>query len=597
MKKGLALLVALLLVLGTFSVASAQAAAPAIKEGGTFVCSAYFDPPPALNFNPCSPSGNPDSNEFTFERLFDYVSVPTPIFRPRMAEAFTTDGNTTTVVLRDNLKWSDGTPLTSADVKTSYLIRYINTDRVWKYLEKIDTPDAKTVIFTWKTVSPLCNILLFNQRIEYSTAQYGKWADQAEPFLAQRTYDDTVKEFKNSDDVNTQLTAIREDLFAFKPGVDNALFNSSFKAVSANASEIDLDKNEYYWNAANVHVDHVRVIAYVSAESLLANIQAGLYTVENHGTPPDVYTEIMKIPNLRTGWLSDLGQPAFNFNMKKAPLDIPEVRKAINYAVDREALLEIAEPGTMAPDYTNSGLTPMWHAAVPSDFDKSLTVYNYDPAKAQQLLESIGWTKGADGYYVDDKGQPVTIEVSSMNSWPIYFICGDAIVNYLDAIGLHATFNAMELSAYWTYIDQGNSQINADFRGGCPRLGPWEAYTNLIIESYDRMGFITRDDFNNQKNITLTMTDGTEVNVSEQINTLFSAPTGSDEYVKATETMMKLFNDQCYFMPIGEKYMPFRCYDPKFVYPEYTEGNTDWFGTGPNTYSRWLSLGLAYFTE
>ena len=594
MRKTLSLIVVLLLILGTMGIASAEAPAP--KAGGTFIMSAYFDPPPALNFNPTAPSGNPDSNEYCFERLFDYVSVPNPIFRPRMAESFTSDGETTTVFLRDNLKWSDGSALTSADIKNSYLIRFLSNDRVWKYLEKIDTPDDTTVVFTWKTVSSLNNILLFNQAIQYSVAQYGKWAEEAEPFLADRIYDEVSKEFKNSDESNEKVLSIREDLMTFKPLEAEALFNSAYKAASSNASEITLDKNEFYWNADNVYVDHVRVIAYVSAESFLANVQAGLYTSDNHGTPPDVYEEIMKIPDLRFGWLADLGQPAFNFNMKKDFTMIPEVRKAINYAVDRIALLEIAEPGTLTPDLTNSGLTPMWHSVVPQSFIDELTVYDYDPDAAIAELESIGWTKGGDGYFVDENGAPVTIEVASMNSWPIYFICGDAIVDYLKEIGLNASFNAMELSAYWTYIDQGSTNVLADFRGGCPRLGPWEAYYNLIYESYDRMGFMTRDDFNAQKDIILTMSDGTEVNTTEQINILFST-TDNDEYVAATQVMMKLFNDQCYFMPIGEKYMPYRCYDPSFVYPDYVEGSPDWFGTGPNTYSRWLAMGQAYFAE
>src|SRR5437899_2710469 len=77
-------------------------------------------------------------------------------------------------------------------------------------------------------------------------------------------------------------------------------------------------------------------------------------------------------------------------NTTKAPLDDVKVRRALNHAVDKEALL--------ATVYKGIGLKAFAPLTAAMMDDPSLRqAYPFDPAKAQALLAEAGWQPGADG--------------------------------------------------------------------------------------------------------------------------------------------------------------------------------------------------------
>ena len=67
------------------------------------------------------------------------------------------DGLTYTFKLRSDVKWSDGTPFTSADVKLTYDVMVMPGVDVrgrvgWDQITKVETPDPTTVVYTFKAV-------------------------------------------------------------------------------------------------------------------------------------------------------------------------------------------------------------------------------------------------------------------------------------------------------------------------------------------------------------------------------------------------------------------------------------------------------------
>lgn len=77
-------------------------------------------------------------------------------------------------------------------------------------------------------------------------------------------------------------------------------------------------------------------------------------------------------------------------NGRKAPLDNPLVRQALNYAVDRESMVAIAVDGLGSPAYTIA------NPAIVIGAGESTTPYTYDPEKAKQLLADAGYANGLD---------------------------------------------------------------------------------------------------------------------------------------------------------------------------------------------------------
>jgi peptide/nickel transport system substrate-binding protein len=102
------------------------------------------------------------------------------------------------------------------------------------------------------------------------------------------------------------------------------------------------------------------------------------------------------------------------------------VRLAVNYALDRQAINEAACLGYCPP----AGVI------VPRLLDYALPAepFPYDPEKAKQLLAEAGYPKGFDA------GEFVPI--------PPFHEVGEAVVNYLNAVGIRVKMRTMERAAF-----------------------------------------------------------------------------------------------------------------------------------------------------
>jgi peptide/nickel transport system substrate-binding protein len=82
------------------------------------------------------------------------------------------------------------------------------------------------------------------------------------------------------------------------------------------------------------------------------------------------------------------------------------VRRALLHALDRQQMVESLQ----------AGLGPVAHgwlevgAPEYPQVEGSIVKYNYDPARATQLIEELGYTKAADGFFRDAAGQRLVVE-------------------------------------------------------------------------------------------------------------------------------------------------------------------------------------------
>ncbi len=112
----------------------------------------------------------------------------------------------------------------------------------------------------------------------------------------------------------------------------------------------------------------------------------GIYLVPAQSLPrleknPAVRIEKMPWPGVPRIWL---------LNTTKPPFDDVRVRRAVNYAVDKEAFLSTVYKGTGL-----KAVAPL--TAVMLDDPSLRQMYPHDPARAQALLGEAGWAPGADG--------------------------------------------------------------------------------------------------------------------------------------------------------------------------------------------------------
>ena len=142
--------------------------------------------------------------------------------------------------------------------------------------------------------------------------------------------------------------------------------------------------NEDYWGEREGNID---TLIFKPIADPAARLQA-LQTGEIQGydlVDPQDYETIDGDENLQL-----LNRPAFNvgyvgFNQAIKPLDDPEVRKAIAYAIDRQAVVDAfyAGQGVVAKEFMPPEVT---------GYADDVTEYPYDPDQAKQILEDAGYT-------------------------------------------------------------------------------------------------------------------------------------------------------------------------------------------------------------
>ena len=95
-------------------------------------------------------------------------------------------------------------------------------------------------------------------------------------------------------------------------------------------------------------------------------------------------------------------------NHKIAPFNDKRFRQALAHAINRQEIINKAHRGFGYP--ASFGLLSPDHEF----YNPNTPTYSPDPAKARQILESLGYMKGLQGYYSKD-GRPLKLEILSSN--------------------------------------------------------------------------------------------------------------------------------------------------------------------------------------
>jgi peptide/nickel transport system substrate-binding protein len=153
------------------------------------------------------------------------------------------------------------------------------------------------------------------------------------------------------------------------------------------------DKNEDYWAADTVDFDKLVISVLPTPQAMLNAIKGGQVDVaslfDNTLLPQTEAAGFTTTP-MQINWA---GIILFDRNGELTPaLKEPKVRQALNYAVDRESMLQAVGNGYGIP--TSSTFSASSSIAVP-ELD---SYYTYDPEEAKQLLTEAGYP---DGFTID----------------------------------------------------------------------------------------------------------------------------------------------------------------------------------------------------
>ena len=303
------------------------------------------------------------------------------------APRISSDGLTFTFTLRKDVKFNDGHPLTSDDVRFTYDLIFdpkykavkSQSRATWEqYVQELQNPDPYTFIVKLKKIyAPFAtglgvgagqNGILPKHILGSLTAEQINTAEyNTNPTVSAGPY--KFVEWKKGQ----QITMARNDLyFRGAPYLDNWIFlivGSNLDILNKlTTGEVDIGNIDPSQADQAKTVDHLNVLSY-----------------------PGFNYEFIAF-NLRAE------KPASVFFKDK------RVRQAMLYALDREAMAKAIYFGYAA--VADSAIPPLSWAYNKDAAPK----YRFDKQKAQQLLDAAGWTRGASGIR-EQNGKPFKFEM------------------------------------------------------------------------------------------------------------------------------------------------------------------------------------------
>ncbi|WP_293859539.1 ABC transporter substrate-binding protein [uncultured Alsobacter sp.] len=159
------------------------------------------------------------------------------------------------------------------------------------------------------------------------------------------------------------------------------------------------------------------------------------------------------------------------FNNQKAPWDSVEVRRAINSALNRDQIVDLAFEGSMpkalVPFASYDGVKA--YTSQMKDIIDAAALDKTDAKKTEELLKSKGFAKGSDGKWTLPGGQAWPITILTQNGDPI----APVVAKQLQAAGFDAVFRPTQDAAYFDALGTGNFEVAVN-----PHCGsiydPWQ---------------------------------------------------------------------------------------------------------------------------
>jgi peptide/nickel transport system substrate-binding protein len=351
-----------------------------------------------------------------FEPLYRYNQDNT--FLPAIAAgppAIGSDNRTFTVKLRQDVRWSDGTPLTADDVLFTYRLMYdhaydaLNTPfrSAWvANVEGVTSPDPSTIVLTTKTV-------------------YSSYRDL---FNFQGILPRHVLGSLSAADLNTAP-------FRQAPTVTNGPFRFS---RWDKGQQIVLERNPQYTRNP-VYLDSYVYRVFASTTAILNALKTGEvdfgpvdYT-EVSGIQQESAVGVVTFPSNSyyfVGFQLDPAKPASRLFSAR------EVRQALAHALDRKKIVQAVLFGYGA---VHDSVVPLTSWGYSPDVTPK---YAYDVKKAGQLLDAAGWRRGPSGVREKD-GAPFQFDLQYPIGTPTIDSLVQAIQQQWKQIGVTATLKGV----------------------------------------------------------------------------------------------------------------------------------------------------------
>lgn len=353
------------------------------------------------------------------------------------------DHLTWTFTIRGGLKWSDGKPLTAADIAWTYNLMMKNptagtaNGSLVTGFQSVTAPNPTTLVI--KTTAPEANVAY--QATLIPVVPEHVWAGEV----------NNLANFRNTSSF---------PVVGYGPWILTGYVSNQYATLTANqdyyagAPAYQTLVVQYYSNS-DAAVAALRTGALDEIDTLTATQYESLKDVRSLDLYP-TESNIWDAIEVNTGARTKSGSKFGNGNPALAD---PAVRKAIALAINRKELvskvldgLGVPGAGYLPPAY------PQWWWTPPASMYEG-----YDPAEAGQILNKAGYTMGPGGVRIDPKTKkPLVFRFGIHSDQGSDAEIAPYIVEWLAAIGIKVNVQAMSFTQLNSALPKGDWDMLID---------------------------------------------------------------------------------------------------------------------------------------
>ncbi|HEV2241689.1 MAG TPA: ABC transporter substrate-binding protein [Streptosporangiaceae bacterium] len=398
------------------------------ESGGTWTC----------DFNPFNLSYISFSLGNVYEPLVFVNALQNAQATPWLATSWTWgSGNTTlTFTIRNGVKFSNGNPMTAADVVFTFnmLKRFktLDINSVWSVLSGVTQKGSDQVVMTFKTAAVPYFYYIADQ---IGIVDQSVWSKVANPV----NYPDK-----------------------------NPVGTGAFKVGNCTPQNIKYVANTHYWQPGLPKVGTVNYPAFLTNDTANTYLANGQAQWGSQFIPSIQKFYLNRNPNYHY-WFPPVANVSLFVNLTNPLLKNLAVRQAIAYGIDRQKASTIGEYG-YEPASNQSGIvTPTFssweNTSQAAAFGNN---YAYDPQKAISILEHAGFKKGSNGIFQSPSGKPLSFNVVNNGGFSDWVAAMQTIQQSLKAIGIQLNPENVAYSTWQSDIYTGKFDLGYYAETGGP---------------------------------------------------------------------------------------------------------------------------------
>jgi peptide/nickel transport system substrate-binding protein len=415
-----------------------------------------------------------------YEPLIRYNPQWTGVI-PNVAESFEGNSDSTvfTIRLRKGMRWSDGQPYTTEDVKfwydtvlTDKRIAFLGQD-YWKTngkparLEVVDPYTFKVIFAAPNGFFPLMVAWAENDQTTRCPKHYLQqfhidYNPKANELAKQRGFDSWIASFQSA-------CGLQDDNTFFLNSSKRPCLNAWMFTVAPgeNTQQSIAVRNPYYWKVDTEgnqlpYLDRIVYQMVADPQVLLLKAMQGQIDLMDQyiGTPNNksvlydardkggygFYTLTSTEANVMTIMLN----LNHNDETKRKLFQNRDFRAAMSLALDRQSLIDAVLVGQGAPAQPSiKKEDPLYNEQLATQFTE------FDVAKANAMLDKIVPKRDGSNFRLDEKGRRLTVVFELDQARTVFLDMFQLVIPMFNAVGIDAQMRAMDRSLWETRVRQG----------------------------------------------------------------------------------------------------------------------------------------------